>query len=296
MNLSRGEYICWLDSDDLFHPAKLALQCAILDQYPEIGMVYSEMTAFDDHGDWREFHLKQYHESAFGRGGVTYDNLFDSRIPIHKIRSACAALPADTSWQNRCLYVGQIFDRYLTNTVIFTNSMLFRRTLYEEVGPQCPRFGFFHDLEFALRLTRRHRVGFLDVPTYALRFHPEQISTTVGPRAPWILIRKQQDLLRVLRTHGCTDRHYYQSNKSAIDRQGARLCRAVATPMLGYVSGTPHQSRYLPRRARTYLRAAARLGHPLRLLVLCSYLPVLPRRVLMRLERALVTARTGTAS
>ena len=294
LSLAKGDYLCWLDSDDLFHPSKLALQSAILDRFPETGMVYSEMTAFDNDGNWHEFHLQRYHESAFGRGGVTYENLFERSIPIREIDTVSRALPAEAGWRDRRLYLGNVFDRYVIDTVVFTNSMLFRRSLFDEAGPQRPGFGFFHDLEFALRLTQRQPVCFIDVPLYALRYHPEQISTTVGPRAPWILLRKQQDLLRVLRTHGFRDRRYYESNKAAIDRQLARLCRAVAIPMLGYVQGTRHQRHYFPRRARAYLRFAAEMGRVQRfLLMLCTWLPPLPRRVVMQVERACARMRVA---
>lgn len=287
MAMARGEYICWLDSDDFFHPVKLALQSAVLDAHPDVTMVCTECSGFDDHGSWFEYHLQDYHASAYRRGGVSYGGLFEREIPIGHVGSLRVALPAGSDWERRKLYLGRIFDRYLMNTVVFTNSMLFRRSALEDVGPQRPRFGLFHDLEFALRLTRAGPTAFLDVPTYAIRYHPDQISTRVGPRAPWILIRKQQDLLRVLRVHGLRDRGYYEAHRALVDRQCARLCRAVAIPMLGYVSGSAHHSRYLPQRARVYLRHAARLGHPYQLLMLASRLPQLPRRLVMKLESLL---------
>ena len=35
MSLARGEYLCLLDSDDLYYPHKLALQVDHLDRFPE---------------------------------------------------------------------------------------------------------------------------------------------------------------------------------------------------------------------------------------------------------------------
>jgi hypothetical protein len=163
---------------------------------------------------------------------------------------------------------------------------MFRSELLRSVGAQQPRFGLFHDLEFVLRLIRNRRVAFLDVPAYAIRFHEGQVSTTVGPRAPRILIRKQQDLLRVLRVHGQRDEQYYRAHRSAVDRQLCRLCRAVAVPMLGFDRGSAHETRYFPRRARTYLHFAARHGFRHPLLEIASPLPLLPRRLVMRIELA----------
>jgi len=284
MAMARGEYICWLDSDDLFHPAKLAVQVAVLDARPELGMVWTDCTAFDDQGMWQEYHLQDYHESAYRRGGITYDGLYERKHPISAIHGALKTLGPDSPWRQGSLYSGKIFNSYLTDTIVFTNSMLFRTSLYEAIGPQRPRFGLFHDLEFALRLCKQGPVGFLDVPSYAIRYHADQISTMVGPRAPWILIRKQQGLLRVLRAHGLRDAATYAMHAARIDRQVARLCRAVAVPMLGYDSGSRHRRRSLPRRARTYLGFAAARGYPQWLLMAASWLPHALRRALMKLE------------
>lgn len=46
----RGEYFCVLDSDDLILPTKLEKQVKILDQNPQIGLVYTNSIFFTDAG------------------------------------------------------------------------------------------------------------------------------------------------------------------------------------------------------------------------------------------------------
>jgi glycosyltransferase involved in cell wall biosynthesis len=57
---ARGQYVAFLDSDDLWLPEKVSLQIARLDAEPEVGLVYCETLLFDDsalatptlHSDW----------------------------------------------------------------------------------------------------------------------------------------------------------------------------------------------------------------------------------------------------
>ena len=48
---ARGEYICLLASDDMFHPEKLARQADYLRRHPEVGLVFSSHRAVDEDGE-----------------------------------------------------------------------------------------------------------------------------------------------------------------------------------------------------------------------------------------------------
>ena len=212
MEAARGDYVAFLDSDDLYYPFKIRLQAQLLDEYPDIGMVYSEFSAFSDDGFWDELHLKKYHDSAYRRGGIDYDQLFAERRPLRELRSAAtSAIQRSSDGRNRSVYFGNIYEAYLFNTVVFTNSMMFRRSLLEKTGLQRKTFGMFHDLEFALRVCRYAKVAFVDVPTYKLRYHSGQISTTQKPHGGKVAIKIQRDLLRVAKHHLRLDPEFYSA-------------------------------------------------------------------------------------
>jgi len=48
---SKGEYIAFLDGDDVWTPHKLALQVTILDQYPDAALAFGRMQFFTDEPD-----------------------------------------------------------------------------------------------------------------------------------------------------------------------------------------------------------------------------------------------------
>ena len=49
LNLARGEYIAFLDSDDLWEPTKLEKQVRVLEEFPEVGFVYTWVALVDNH-------------------------------------------------------------------------------------------------------------------------------------------------------------------------------------------------------------------------------------------------------
>jgi glycosyltransferase involved in cell wall biosynthesis len=284
MRAASGEYVAYLDDDDLYYPNKIGLQAQLLDRRPDVGMVYTEFSAFSDNGFWDEFHLQKYHESAYKRDHLSYDTLFNEKQHL-----SAAELPSYSrhkdleKWSARCIYYGNIFEAYLFNTVVFTNSMMFRRDLLTEVGMQQPKFGLFHDLEFALRLCKHTKVAFIDIPTYKLRYHPQQISTTNKQHGELVAIKKQRDLLRVTKFHGKNDPAFYSRNKDHIDQQLSILCRAVALPLLAYAGNSKHADKYFPKRARQYLAKSNAYGRAEYLLYVLSYAPHLVRRIAFKL-------------
>jgi len=293
MQISRGRYIAYLDSDDVYLRFKSELQATLLDHCPEIGLVYSEASAFDDSGYYEEWHLKAFHSSAYQRG-ITYENLFSRQISLEET-SFAFKVPEDSprEWMTRSVYFGRIFDAYLINTVVFTPTIMFRRDMLSRIGYQDARFGLFHDLEFVLRICKQHPVAFIDIPTYKIRYHPGQISTTKGSRGARNAIQKQRDLLHVLRVHGLRNLEYYRQNRQVVDRQLAVLHRAVAIPLLSFSGGSSHQDKYYPKRARKYLHRCATLGKPQWFLWLLSFCPHFWRRlgfVTIRMRQQLTKA------
>ena len=284
MLAAQGEYIAYLDDDDIYYPYKLKLQTTILDNMPQIGMIYSDFSAFDDYGYFDEFHIQEYHESAYRRGNITFNNLFTNKESIvsnPKYNQLNKIIPKYFNKAN--LYYGDIYNAYLMNTVVFVNSMMFRRELLLKTGLQRNRFGLFHDLEFALRICKATPVAYIDIPTYKLRYHPNQVSTLRNPIGGLVNIRKQRDLLLVTKYHTKFNKSYYRNNKVSVDMQLAKLCKAVAIPLLSNQTGSKSADKKCSKHARKYLSECIIYGKKEYLLLFMTYMPHLVRRTYFKL-------------
>ncbi len=268
MKAATGEYIAWLDSDDLYYPFKLELQVNILDAFPDIDMVYTEFSAFDDHGYYDEYHLKKYHNSAFDTG-LTYDDIFTEKIDLNK-----AGLSGN-NLEGKKLYCGHIFPDYFQQMVVFTNSIMFRHNILDKIGFEEERYGVMHDLEFVLRICKNYKIAFVDVPTYKLRYHEGQISGQTKEKNIEVTIDKQEKLLQIGEEYGLGDNNFYQENLEIVHNRLATLHKALAVPLM--LKGKR------PKKARYHFKKCAEYDHPERFLRCLTYFPYILRRIIYKL-------------
>jgi glycosyltransferase involved in cell wall biosynthesis len=87
---AQGEYLGWIDSDDLLAPTALEETVAILETNPQIGLVYSDYLVIDENGiqkglgsrcqilysknrllvNFMTFHFRLFQRTAFEQAGV----------------------------------------------------------------------------------------------------------------------------------------------------------------------------------------------------------------------------------
>ncbi|MFA6443261.1 MAG: glycosyltransferase, partial [Sterolibacterium sp.] len=130
-----GDFVAILNSDDSYHPGRLAACLAAVKADPSIDVVATAMTFIDDQG----------HEVA--------NPWYDSALGFFK--------------QEGNLSLG-LFN---ANFLVTTSNLFIRRSVFDTIGYFSP-LRYAHDLELCLRLIlgRRH-IHFLDRPLLSYRLH-----------------------------------------------------------------------------------------------------------------------------
>jgi glycosyltransferase involved in cell wall biosynthesis len=134
---SNGEYLAFLDDDDLFEPRKLEVQMALLETNPDIGFVYSDCHEFDSQ-EKREPWLNL----AVGRD--------QSRNEFSKL--------------------------FFMNPNIRIPTVLFRRKCFEDVGLFDESLEQHEDGDMLLRTALRWEVQFSHYPSARVRQHGDRMS------------------------------------------------------------------------------------------------------------------------
>lgn len=266
---SRGEYVALLDSDDAWLPWKIDAQVRILQRFPEVGMVWTDMTAVDDKGD--ELYSKYL--------SVLYD--------IHeetKLEQVCRAFSTLDVWPEapdhlrRCsILVGGIFPQMLLGNHVHTPTVLLRRSRLARTGGFDESFRVAgEDYEFHLRTCAMGDVALWEVPStlYRIDGGDDQITSP-------------QRLVHMARANLVTVERWLDNVPDDIELDEERITARLAEAH-GWIGEEALRSGNAAE-ARTHLLASLRLGRlELRRLAMLalSSMPSLLRRAVLAGWRA----------
>ena len=156
-----GDFIAFLDADDLWLADKLQLQMDFWQSHPQYSLIYSDMKIFDETGI--------LHESV-------------------------------KAWLNMSPPSGWIFSELFAETLFACDATLFLKACIDRVGLFDETLAVGEDYNMWLRMARHFQMGYLDVPLTKYRQHASMTSRRIGrylkDGVPWevIAIKKVLDL------------------------------------------------------------------------------------------------------
>ena len=179
---SRGEYLAFLDADDLWLPGHLRVLVSYLQAHPQTHVAYGEWLV------WR------------ADPGGSYPPLV---IPL--LVDAPALDPANSGW---------VYPALLVDSIIHIIAAVIRRSVYDDVGgfDQTLRTG--SDWDFWIRVGRSFPVVKLRRPVAAYRQNPSSVTHVVRKENNGFRLLK-----RIIDTYGLRDAAGHLADRRAVARR-----------------------------------------------------------------------------
>jgi glycosyltransferase involved in cell wall biosynthesis len=161
LSLAKGEYFALLDADDIWVPNKLELQLKCFDLYPEVGLVFSEFSAFNTKGTISPSYSKIYFEFIFQNYKLTLDKIFEQKKELDDKRLA---------------YAGNICETEFLGNIIMPSTTIIKRECIEKIGMFPGKYKNDGDYDLFLRITQAYKCGFIDMPLMKYRVLENSLS------------------------------------------------------------------------------------------------------------------------
>jgi glycosyltransferase involved in cell wall biosynthesis len=147
---ARGNYIAFLDDDDLWEPQKLEIQLSVFEKNPSVDLVFSDGFIFTEED--RPSGLFQDNKGLISQSSWFKDN---SEVTII----------------SEGLKIKEIFSG-----IVITSSIMIKKTFFEAIGRFDENLKGGQDVDLALRANQSGKIAYVDKPLFRYRLTPNSIS------------------------------------------------------------------------------------------------------------------------
>lgn len=245
-----GEFVAWMDGDDIAMPGRLLVQAGVLASKPEVALVSSDFSAFvTGAADFDPSHIGRYYRSVGRQGGL--DGIYSASGPMDAFVDA-RGMPLLIRW-------GDAYERLLWGNFVHPPTVMVRRGVFDEVGFFDESLRYNSDYDLIIRIARSGPFAFVDAPLLRYRRGPTQMSQAFGSAVAL-------ETARILQKIRHLDPAMYARNQPLIERRIAEALIGAAEsigaddrPRALRLLARGLRSRVMPARA---VRAFARILLP----------------------------------
>ncbi len=169
--LAKGKYIAWMDADDIAMPERVALQVAVLEAFPEVGLVSSDFSAFFCGAeDFDPSHAVNYYKALNAVGGPC--GVYAHKFPLE--------LNPDGDDRSVGVWFGNVFVNLLSGNVVHPPTVMLRKSVIDQIGECHCRLLSSSDYDYILRVARTNELAFIDRPLLRYRCGDHQMSNSIN--------------------------------------------------------------------------------------------------------------------
>lgn len=213
LRAATGEFVAWMDNDDLMHPERVRLGAEVMKLHPDVVAVCSDFSAFvSPDVEIERSHIASYYGAVRRFGGMA---------AILRERSALpdAGLPAPVS-----VLAGQAYETLLLGNFVHPPTMLVRRRAMVEAGFLEETLRIGSEYEQTIRIARLGRIAYLEMPLLRYRRSDSQLSSeTTSNGREWL------EMLWILDKVRREDPAVFERRRRQLRQKKAASCLGAAT-------------------------------------------------------------------
>lgn len=233
IELARGDFVAFLDSDDLWLDFKIALQLELFDLLPTVGFMFSEFFILRESG-----RRVPRGAASWFREAPDWSKHYEERLSVET-----ASLRSEVPGGVLSVYKGNMYRQLLFHPYILPTTMIVRRACLSPLVRYAEDLSVFEDWQFSALLSREHEGAFIDLETAVNRGHREPGRLTRASR-----MTKTAARLLILDRVWKSDAAFRDAHRDEIGRLESRLLLEQAEEAL--LEGRPEASREALRRRR----------------------------------------------
>ena len=154
---SAGEYVCFLDADDIYDVKSVENRLYVFQKYPELGLVFT---------DFKKVYLKNHGQEVYRENDLVESGFLD------RIASNCLKIRDGDIF----LFNEKIFFELILFGFIWTGTVMIRRDALDKVGFFNEAFRICEDYDLWLRISGNFNIALRMVNTATYRFHSNNVT------------------------------------------------------------------------------------------------------------------------